>query len=201
MNARGSPYASGPPSPRDDHAPKGANPLRRPSDTFEWWFLRLLVVVLAVGLPLAAYGAGTTAYRTSMGTAHAQAGQRHEVTARLTEDVKRDAYVAKQSAHVRWTRADGIVRTAVAMVKPGTSKGTAVRVWVDRNGNATSPPTSALNARTTGWAMGGAAAFGVAFGVCGVWAGTRLLLERRRYRQWEAEWELAEPLWSTRFRR
>lgn len=201
MNAHGSPYTSGPPSPRDAHAGKSSNPLRRPSDVFEWWFRRLLMVVLAVGLPLAAYGAGMTAFRTSMGTARAQARQRHEVSARLTEDVERNAYVAKQRALVRWTGADGVVRTGVVLVKPGTPKGTAVPVWVDRNGTVTGPPTSRLNARTTGWAMGGAAAFGVGIGVCGAWAGTRLLLDRHRSRQWGIEWERAEPLWSKRFRR
>ena len=201
MNAKGSPYTSGPPSPRNEHVPRGANPLKRPSDVFEWWLRRLLMVVLAVGLPLAAYGAGMTAYGTSMSTARAQAAQRHEVTARLAGDVERSTYVAKQRARVRWTGSDGVVRTAVVLVKPGTPKGTAVRVWVDRNGTVTGPPTSALNARTTGWTMGGAAAFGVAVGVYGVWAGTRLLLDRHRSRQWGVEWERAEPLWSARFRR
>ncbi|MET8130612.1 hypothetical protein ABZV24_01280 [Streptomyces sp. NPDC005251] len=201
MNARGSPNTSGPPSPRAEHAHRGGNPLRRPSDVFEWWFRRLLVAVLLVGLPVAAYSAGTTAYETSMRTARAQAAQRHEVTARLTENVKRDTYVAKQPAQVRWTDTHGVVRTAMVLVKPGTSKGTAVLVWVNRNGTVTGPPTSVLHARTAGWTAGGAAAFGTAFGVYGVWAGTRLPLDRRRYARWDTEWERAEPLWSARFRR
>ncbi|MEU6273209.1 hypothetical protein ABZ871_12500 [Streptomyces populi] len=200
MNAR-EPYTSGPPAPGDEHEHKGANPLRRPSDMFETWFRRLLMVVLVAGLPMAAYGAGTTAYETSMSTARAQAAQRHEVTARLTEDVRFTPYVAKQSAQVRWTGSDGVVRTAPAPVEPGTSKGTAVRVWLDRNGTVTSPPTSEIDARTAGWTMGGAAAFGTVFGVYGAWAGTRLLLDRHRSRQWGTEWERAEPLWSARFLR
>jgi hypothetical protein len=201
MNARGSPYTSGPPSPRDEHVPRSTNPLRRPSDVFEWWFRRLLLVVLAVGLPSAAYGTGMTAYETSMSAARTQAAQRHEVTARLTEDAEHATYMAKQPTRVRWTGADGVVRTTAVLVKPGTPKGTAVRVWVDRNGTVTGPPTSTLDARTTGWVMGGAAAFGTAFGVYGVWAGTRVLLDRHRSGRWDTEWERAEPLWSARFRR
>ncbi|MFF3890078.1 hypothetical protein [Streptomyces sp. NPDC001914] len=201
MNPQGSPYTSGPPSPRDEHASKRTNPLRRTSDVFEWWFRRLLLVVVAVGLPLAAYGAGMTAYGASMSTARAQAAQRHQITARLAEDVERNTYGAKQWAQARWTGAGGVVQTAVVQVKPGTSKGTAVRVWVDRNGTVTGPPASALNARTTGWAVGGAVAFGLAIGGYEVWAGTRMLLDRHRSRQWGIEWERAEPLWSARFRR
>lgn len=160
------------------------------------------MIVLVLGLPAAAYSAGTTAYGASMRTVRAQAAERHAVTARLTENVRREKNsLAKQPAQIRWTDAGGVVRTGAVLVKPGTSKGTAVRVWVDRKGTVTSPPTSTLNATTTGWVMGGAAAFGVAFGAYGLWAGTRWLVDRRRYAQWDTEWERAEPLWSARFRR
>jgi hypothetical protein len=202
MNAQGSPYTSGSPSPRSESVPSRVNPLRRPSDRFEWWFRRFLMVLVLLGLPVAAYGAGMTAYEASMRTVRAQAAERHQVTAWLTEDVRPEKdSVAKQPAQVRWTDAAGAVHNGAALVKPGTSKGTAVRVWVDRNGTVSSPPTSTLNAKTTGWVMGGAAAFGTAFGAYGLWVGTRLLLDRRRYAQWDAEWERAEPLWSARFRR
>ncbi|WP_435809286.1 Rv1733c family protein [Streptomyces longwoodensis] len=202
MNAHGSPYTSGSPSSPDGHLAPRVNPLRRPSDRFEWWFRGVLTILLVVGLPAAAYSAGTTAYEASMRTVRAQTAERHQVTARVTEDVRREVNsVAKQPAQIRWTDAAGVVRTGAVLLKPGTSKGTAVRVWVDRNGTVTSSPTSTLNARTSGWFMGGAAAFGVAFGSYALWVGTRLLLDRRRFRQWEAEWERTEPLWSARFRR
>lgn len=67
MDAR-EPYTSGPPAPGDEHEHKGTNPLRRPSDMFETWFRRLLMVV--VGLPVAASGAasfGTAAFGTAFG--------------------------------------------------------------------------------------------------------------------------------------
>ncbi|MFI0510891.1 hypothetical protein RKD19_008021 [Streptomyces canus] len=202
MNTQGSPYTSGPPSPRSRHMPPRENPLRRPSDRFEWWFRHLLMIVLVLGLPVAAYSAGTTAYGSSMRTVRAQAAERHEVTARLTENVPREKNsAAKQPAQIRWTDPGGVVRTGAALVKPGTAKGTAVRVWVDRKGTVTGPPASRLNATTTGWVMGAAAAFGVTYGCYGLWAATRRLVDRRRYAQWDAEWERAEPLWSARFRR
>ncbi|WP_405531185.1 hypothetical protein OG426_05100 [Streptomyces canus] len=201
MSAQGSPFAFGPPSRRGDHAHKGANSLRRTSDRFECWFRRVLMVVLVLGLPAAAVSAGLTAYGSSMGTVRAQAAERHQVTARLTAGVQSDEGWAKRPAQVRWTDTNGVVRTGAALVKPGTPKGAAVRVWVTREGTVTSPPTSTLNATSSGWMVGAMAAFGVAAASYATWAGMRLIVDRRRYAQWDAEWDLVEPQWSARFRR
>ncbi|MEV3912237.1 Rv1733c family protein [Streptomyces canus] len=201
MSAQGSPYASGPPSRRGDHAYKGANSLRRTSDRFECWVRRVLMVVLVLGLPAAAVSAGLTAYEASMGTVRSQAAERHQVTARLTAGVQSDEGWAKRPAQVRWTDTNGVVRTGAALVKPGTPKGATVRVWVTREGTVTSPPTSTLNATSRGWMVGAMAAFGVAAGSYAALAGMRLVLDRRRYAHWDAEWDLVEPQWSARFRR
>jgi hypothetical protein len=201
MSAPGTPYTPDPSSPRGEHQPGGANPLRRPSDRFESWLRRLLLVVLLLGLPVAAYGAGTTVYESSMETVRAQTAERHEITARLTEDLDRDNDASKQLARVSWTDEEGgDVRTGNALVKAGTDKGASVRVWLDRDGNLTSPPMNTLNAKSSGWLAGGMAAFGVAFGCYAVWSGTRLLLDRARYARWAADWDRVEPLWSARFR-
>ncbi len=88
MSAQNSPHASGPLPPRQEHASKGANPLRRTSDRFESWFRSLLMLVLVLGLPMAALSAGLTAYESSMRTVQAQSADRHEVIARLTTNVK-----------------------------------------------------------------------------------------------------------------
>ncbi|MFC9287105.1 hypothetical protein [Streptomyces sp. NPDC057052] len=156
------------------------------------------MVVLVLGLPAAAVSAGMTAYEASMDTVRAQAAERHQVTARLTSDVKGDDW-ATRPAQVRWTDTDGVVRTGAALVEPGTTKGAALRVWVNRDGALTGPPASELNATTSGWLVGGMAAFGVAAGSGAAWAGVRLVLDRRRYAQWDAEWDVVEPRWSARF--
>ncbi|MFJ8113342.1 hypothetical protein [Streptomyces sp. NPDC096132] len=159
------------------------------------------MVVLVLGLPAAAVGAGLAAYEASMRTVRAQTAERHQVTARLTSSVKSDDGWAKQSAQVRWTDTDGVVRTGAALVKPGTPAGATVRVWVDRDGTVTTAPASTLNATTSGWMVGAMAGFGVAAGSYAAWAGMRLVLDRRRYARWGAEWELVEPQWSARFHR
>ena len=106
MNAQGSPYTSGSPSPRSEHLPPRANPLRRPSDRFEWWFRRLLTILLVAGLPVAAYSTGMTAYEASMRTVRAQTAERHEVTARVTGDAVSPKSMMTQPSWRRWpTRA------------------------------------------------------------------------------------------------
>ncbi|WP_322722821.1 Rv1733c family protein [Streptomyces phyllanthi] len=201
MGAQDSPYASGSPPPRQEHTSKGANPLRRTSDRIESWFGGLLLLALVLGLPVAALSAGLTAYGASMRIVQAQAAERHEVTARLTTNLKGNTDAAKQQALVRWSDSDGTVRTGTTLVKSGTPQGATVRVWVDRDGSLTNPPMSALNARTSGWFAGGMAAAGVTAGFFAARAGMRHLLDRRRYARWDAEWDLLEPLWSGRFRR
>lgn len=198
MSTRGSP-TSGPPPRRGDHAAKGTNCLRRPSDTFECWLRRVLLVVLVLGLPAAAVSTGLTAYEASMRTVRTQAAERHQVTARLTSTAKGGDW-AKRPAPVRWTDLNGALRAGTALVKPGTPQGSTVRVWVTRDGTVTGPPTTTLNATTSGWLVGGMAAFGVAAGSAAAWAGMRRALDLRRYAQWDAEWGLVEPRWSARFR-
>nr|WP_280859448.1 hypothetical protein [Streptomyces sp. SAI-144] len=199
MSTQGSPYTPGPPPRRGDHAAKGGNSLRRASDRFECWMRRVLMVVLVLGLPAAAVSAGRTAYEASMHTVWTQAAERHQVAARLTSTAEGGDW-AKRPAPVRWTDVDGVVRTGAALVRPGTPKGSAVRVWVTRDGQVTDPPTTTINATTSGWLVGGMAALGVAGGSYAAWAGMRLVLDRRRYAQWDAEWGLVEPGWSARFR-
>ncbi|MEU9571020.1 hypothetical protein AB0D62_14215 [Streptomyces massasporeus] len=201
MSAQNLPYASGPSPSRRELSPKGANPLLRPSDRFETWIRRFLMLVLVLGLPVAALSAGLAAYESSMRTVQAQSAERQEVTARLTSSVKGATADGKQQAQVRWTDDNGKVRTGTTLVKSGTPAGATVPVWLDREGAITSPPTTTLTATTNGWFVGGLAAVGVVGGYFALRGGTRRVLDRRRHAQWDAEWDLVEPVWSARFRR
>ncbi|MFI9617151.1 hypothetical protein ACIHCM_36795 [Streptomyces sp. NPDC052023] len=201
MSAQNSPQASGPLPPRQEHASQRANPLRRTSDRFEAWFRRVLLLVLVLGLPVAAVSAGQATYESSMRTAHVQAAERQKVTARLMSHAKGDTEAVKQPAQVRWTDRNGTVRTGIALVQSGTPKGATVSVWVARGGTVTGPPMTELQATTDGWFMGGAAAIGVIAGFYATRATVRLVLDRSRYARWDTEWGLVEPLWSARFRR
>ncbi|MEU0215277.1 hypothetical protein ABZ281_09175 [Streptomyces sp. NPDC006265] len=161
----------------------------------------MLTLVLVVGLPLAAVGAGRAAYESTMRTVHAQSAQRHEVTARLTSNVAGDSDVTKEPAQVRWTEQNGTVRTGTTLVKPGTRLGATLQIWVNRDGTITSPPANATTAWSNGFFVGGMAALGTVVGIYAVRAAAGHLLDRRRYAQWDVEWDLVEPRWSARFRR
>ncbi|MGW1952926.1 Rv1733c family protein [Streptomyces sp. NPDC001920] len=201
MSAQDSPHASGPPPPRRRRASKGTNPLRRTSDRFESWFRRFLMLALVLGVPVAALSAGLTAYESSMRTVRAQSAEREEVAARLVSTAKGVTTDGKQRAQVRWTDGDGTVRTGTTLVTAHTPQGATVRVWTDRDGGLTGPPMSGISATTNGWFVGGVAAIGVGAGFYAARAGMRRSLDRRRYAQWDAEWDWVEPLWSARFRR
>ncbi|WKX69008.1 hypothetical protein [Streptomyces sp. XD-27] len=159
-------------------------------------------MLLLVGVPVLAFAAGSAAYTSELHTARSQAAERHQVTARLTGDAG-GAVVSRagedmQKAPVRWTEKNGAVRTGVAEVPPGAEKGETVRVWVDRAGKVTDAPLPASSATATGWTAG---AMTAAAGVTAVWgtrAAVRWAFDRRRYAQWEKEWDVLEPVWSRR---
>ncbi|MFE3324982.1 hypothetical protein [Streptomyces sp. NPDC059176] len=213
MSAQGSPYASSPQPPHQEEPSRRANPLRRTSDRIESWFFRCLMLVLAFGLPVASLSAGLAAYESSMHTVQVQSAQRQEVTARVTsnaeeaarktsniEEARGNAEGTKQWTQVRWTDKNGKERTGTALLTSGTPEDATVRIWVDRDGTVSSPPMTVQNATATGWFVGGMTAVAVASGLFAAGAGMRLMLDRRRYAQWDAEWELVEPRWSGRFR-
>ncbi|MEU2980932.1 hypothetical protein ABZ678_29275 [Streptomyces hirsutus] len=205
MSAQDPPHAPGPHRPHQEkHPPKGANPLRRTSDRVETWCSGFLLAVLVLGLPVASVSAGLAVHESTMRTVQAQSAERFQVTARVTsapEAAPGSAANEKQKVELRWIGADGRQQTGTARVPLDKTAGLRVRIWVDREGTVQDPPMSPSNANASGWLMGGMTAVGVYAGFVGARKGMRLALDRRRYAQWDAEWDRVEPLWSARFHR
>ncbi|MDX2691951.1 hypothetical protein Sipo8835_11185 [Streptomyces ipomoeae] len=203
MSAQDPPHASGPHRPhQEQHPRKGANPLRRTSDRVEAWCSALLLLLLALGLPVASVSAGLAVYESTMRTVQAQAAERHQITARVTsapEAAPGSAADEKQTVRVSWTGEDGRQRTGTTRVPPDKTAGSTVRIWVDREGTVQEPPMSADNATATGWLTGGLTAVAVYAGFVAGRKAVRLALNSRRYARWDAEWDLVEPTWSARF--
>ncbi|MFF0160385.1 hypothetical protein ACFYRY_23070 [Streptomyces sp. NPDC005263] len=139
-----------------------------------------------------------------MRTVEAQSAQRHQITARVTsapEAAPGSAVDDKQTVRVSWTGKDGRQQTGTAHVPLDKTPGSTVRIWVDREETVQGPPMSAGNANSTGWLTGGLTAVAVYAGFVTGRKGMRLVLNRRRYAQWDAEWDRVEPLWSARYHR
>ncbi|WUP31079.1 hypothetical protein OHU10_04925 [Streptomyces europaeiscabiei] len=204
MSAQDPPHASGPHRPEQKHSPTGANPLRRTTDRIEAWWSGFLLLVLVLGLPIASVSVGLAAYGSAMSAVRAQSAERHQVTARVTsapDAAPGSAADEKQKVRLSWTGEDGERRTGTAYVPQDETEGSTLRIWVDRQGTIQDPPISAGDATATGWVMGGMTAGGVYIGLVAARKSMRLALNRRRYAQWDTEWDLVEPLWSDRFRR
>lgn len=205
MNTHGPRGASGPHPPLLGRPARGRNPLRRRTDRVQSWFGVLFLLVLVLGLPMAAVSAGNAAYTSQMSVVHAQAAARHQVTARLAESPpvgpRQSDATELRMAKVSWTGDDGTRHTGVATVPGGADAGTEVRVWVGPDGDLAQEPTSPSTARTMGWFTGMLTAAAVAGAAFAGRARVRQVLDRRRYARWEAEWKVVEPAWSGRNRR
>jgi len=172
------------------------NPLRRHSDVVEAWIVLATWIIALVGGLLV----GEMADAAMQDSLAARRAAVHAVSAELTRNADRAATVSTDGGDtvwgkVRWTAADGSTHTGLTRVDPNSAAGTPVTVWIDSRGElAPRPPTEGaarVQAALTG-ALAAAAAGGVALG-CGRL--TRHMLDQRRMRAWEAEWERVGPQW------
>ncbi|TXS52380.1 hypothetical protein EAO75_08810 [Streptomyces sp. uw30] len=173
------------------------NPLRRRCDVVEAW-------VVLCGWLLALLGAvfgGIAAAEAVVHSAEQQRAESHRVTAVLVKDAEDPGPARVTSDHlvwatVRWTDANGSVRTDEARVAPKTKAGGKVEVWTDRSGVLPKEPlseTEILLHAVAGGVLAGAGAAGVVLGSAWV---VRLGMERRRLQQWAAEWEQLDTPWG-----
>lgn len=178
------------------------NPLERTCDRVQRWVARVLIVAVLIGAPWAAAAVGLSSYRAEMRTVHASATWR-AVDARLVRAAAASPAAGGAESlvktPVRWTEPDGTTRTVPVRVKAGTPADTAVRVWVDHDAAvSTTPPHTSGQAVTSAWLAAVFTVFALTILVEGLWKGFIFLMNRRRYRQWEAEWAHAEPRMSGR---
>ncbi|WP_406464736.1 hypothetical protein OH768_52740 [Streptomyces sp. NBC_01622] len=174
------------------------NELRRHSDAVEAW-----IVLAAWAFATAGGAVAGVAGAQVVAAAQTRPGaERLPATAVLLRTVPRSARAAadynRVRAKVRWTDAQGTVRTATADVKAGTTVGSTVPVWTDGHGHLVDKPASPA-VETARVVMGGTGV-GLAGGLF-VLAGGRLIrlrVERRATEQWGEEWERTGARWGRR---
>ncbi|MFD8999472.1 hypothetical protein ACFV0T_00535 [Streptomyces sp. NPDC059582] len=175
------------------------NPLRRRTDAVEAWVVlgAWAVTVLAGVL------AGLTAtWSVEDGLAREREEWRPAV-AHLTEKAPGTARVQTGTASgdrvwgkADWTAADGTAHSGLVRVRPGSTAGTPVMIWTDRQGSMVTRPATPAEAQVRSSLVGGLA--GVSTAAVPFIAGRalRARLERRRMDRWDADWARFDPLWG-----
>ncbi len=160
------------------------------------WGLCSLAAVLVVVVALA----GSWAHNAASDEVRQEHGDRQPTVAVALSSVPAVATDRGAPAYgdVRWTAADGSVRTGTAQVPPMTAAGNEVTVWTNDQGELVAPPLgSEFPLVMTAMAVVFAVALGGAVLVLAR-VGERRLLGRLRAAEWEAEWRRVEPGWSGR---
>lgn len=180
------------------------NPLRRGTDRVEA-VLRLVTVVLLVAVvPAAAVIAGQRADQRGLRQAQAQRAADHLVTAVLLRDAQEagmpDPYSAVQTTMVpaRWQLPGHPSRTGEVLAVVGARKGSTVEIWVDSSGAKTDPPLRHSDIVGSVYLAVVMTLLVSWLALFAVWVIARRILNRRRFRAWDAEWRATGPLGTGR---
>ncbi|MFK4145362.1 hypothetical protein [Streptomyces sp. NPDC004065] len=172
------------------------NPLRRREDVVEAWIVLVTWLVVVVGGAIA----GTLTALAADREFAWQRADRQPVRAVLADDSPRsssnDGNGYREPVKVRWTAPDGTTRTGRTLVATGLDAGASVTVWQNGRGALTTEPPGPTEARVEAALFGVSAALALAGLACGTSALARWRLDRRRYDQWGAEWDLIGPRWD-----
>ena len=178
----------------------GSGPLKRTSDRLQYLARVLLAGVLVAALPVA-LAVATASFTQGRTEVARQSAERQQVVAELLDDAVvltdgTEGTPAEARATAVWTAPPGVQRTAAISVPPRSRAGSALTIWVDRDGDRTTRPLS--SGEVVGQAVGLAiltylVISAVAIGAYRVFRGQ---LDRSRFRRWAAEWAVVEPRWS-----
>jgi hypothetical protein len=166
--------------------------------------LAALAVGFAAGAPFAAMASGSWEHSSALREQASQEASWRLVPAVVlgstAPDMVPDSGGAAGGfeAAARWKAPDGGSVASRIPVPAGTRPGTAIRIWVARDGTLVQAPLrdSQIPARI---ALAEAdAVTALAAGLAGGALLARWSLNRRRLAAWETEWRSAGPRWTTR---
>jgi len=182
----------------------GSGPLKRGSDRLQV-VGRFVVVLALLAAPPLAVAATTVTTGQLEAQAAAEAVERSRVDAVLLEDAPDAAdsghggqAPAKVPARAVWPVPGGAERQGVVLVRPHTAAGTAVPVWVDRDGNVTSAPLDRSRTDSAAMTIGAVVLLGVPLATWTLYAVLCAALDAHRQRRWAQGWAAVEPDWVTR---
>jgi hypothetical protein len=181
----------------------GSGPLKRRSDRLQMMARLVVVLAFLAAPPLAVLAATKTATHLEE-LATTQAAERQRTTALTVEDAPTSTSVgspdsvarARVATPARWTTPSGADRTGNVLVPAGTPAGTAVPVWVDRQGALTWAPLDPHGIQGTATAMALLPLLGVPIAAWACYAVLCAGLDARRDRRWTDGWAAVEPRWK-----
>ncbi|MET9386013.1 hypothetical protein ABZY09_34345 [Streptomyces sp. NPDC002928] len=175
------------------------NPLRRRADAVEAWVV-LGAWVLTV---LAGVLAGLTAARSVEDGLAREREEWRPAVARLTEKAPGTATAHSGTASgdrvwgkAGWTAVDGTAHSGLVRVRPGSTAGTPVVLWTDRQGRLVTRPAGPSEAQLRSSLVGGLAGASTAAVPFIAGRALRARLERGRMDRWDADWAQFDPLWG-----
>jgi hypothetical protein len=178
----------------------GSGPLKRTSDRLEVLARLLLAFVLLMAIAVA-LAVATATYTQRRSEATAQAADRHRMSAELLENASLSTAASEDIANVGqapvvWTAPSGVEHRAVVAVPVRAKAGSDVFIWVDRNGDRTSPPLGDGDVVTAAVGRALLTYVGICLVAVAAYRLFRRLLERSRARRWATEWAAVEPVWT-----
>lgn len=171
----------------------GDNPLVRRWDRIESRLL-LVVAVLAVLTVPGVAAIGSSVYTHQLAIVADQQASRSPATAVLREDapaatqrmVRGSPATAAVSAS--WVSPNGLRRQGTVPAPYGAVQGTKVEIWLDADGDLTSPPLTPHDAAAFAISTTVAAWLAFVLALAGACCGVHARLNRDRYADWEREW-------------
>jgi hypothetical protein len=182
----------------------GSGPLKRGSDRLQLAGRLVVVLALLTAPPLAVAATIVTTVQLEA-LAETQAAERSRVEAVLLEEAPAaggggygDQGPVKVQARAVWPVPGGVERQGIVLVRPHTAAGTAVPVWVNRDGYLTSGPLDRSRIDSSAMSVGATFLVGVPLVTWTLYALLCTALDAHRQRRWAEGWAAVEPDWATR---
>jgi hypothetical protein len=177
----------------------GRNSLRRPSDRLETALLWCGLIAALLMIPVGA-AVGTSLQTFLDASAARQRASLHEVQGKTLEGSDRGVPAVPGAAlpmvRVSYVDLQGVQRVGMRSVVIGTKAGTAVPVWLDQSGNIVTTPRSKSDSAALGGTLSLFTVLGSWLLLWGLFRLARFPLDRRRFREWTAEWQTTAPRWQ-----
>jgi hypothetical protein len=182
----------------------GSGPLKRGSDRLQVAGRLVVVLALLTAAPLAVAATIITTARLEA-LAEAEAAERSRVDAVLLENAPEavgsgygDQAPVRVPARAVWPVPGGAERQGIVLVPPHTAAGTAVPVWVHRDGHVTRGPLDRSRIDSSAMRVGAVILLGVLLATWILYALLCATLDAHRQRRWAQGWAAVEPEWVNR---